>query len=204
MRYNYKIAMVLIFAIMSISTGAAFADDKLKGTYGVAGTQMCLVAPSGIANDSKGNPTIANGNDSVASANNFEGRYTFNGDGTGSISGTFVSILPPAPDSRNLKAVVGAGTFSYSLTYTPVANNSFTTIPTPGTYKVTVNYGPSAGRQFAIDDSFHRVFQLSNDQKYGTVATTTPGLEHLSWSEGSETKTRVRICYVAGSLARLD
>jgi len=31
MRYNYKIAMVLIFAIMSISTGVAFADDKLKG-----------------------------------------------------------------------------------------------------------------------------------------------------------------------------
>ena len=85
MRYNYKIAMVLIFAIMSIATGVAFADDKLKGPYAVTGTQMCLTAPSGFANDSKGNPTIANGNDSVASANNFEGRYTFNGDGTGSI-----------------------------------------------------------------------------------------------------------------------
>ena len=30
MRYNYKIAVVLVFAIMSISTGVAFADDKLK------------------------------------------------------------------------------------------------------------------------------------------------------------------------------
>jgi hypothetical protein len=34
--------MVLIFATMSTLTEAAFADDKLKGTYGVAGTQMCL------------------------------------------------------------------------------------------------------------------------------------------------------------------
>jgi hypothetical protein len=30
MRYDYKIAMVLIFANMLISTGLAFADDKLK------------------------------------------------------------------------------------------------------------------------------------------------------------------------------
>jgi hypothetical protein len=201
MRYNYKIAVVLIFAIMSIATGVAFADDKLKGTYGVAGTSACLVAPSGFANDSKGNPTIANGDDSsVLWAQNFQARLTFNGDGTGTASGTFMSMPPPPP----AKAAVGAGTFSYSFTHTPVVNNSFATIPTPGTNKFTVNYGPSAGLQGAIDDSFHRVFQLSNDQKYGTVATTTPELEHLSWSEGSETKTRVRICYVAGSLARLD
>jgi hypothetical protein len=48
------------------------------------------------------------------------------------------------------------------------------------------------------------VFQLSNDQKYGTVAATTPEVERISWSQGSETKTLARICYVAGSLARLD
>jgi hypothetical protein len=200
MRYNYKIALVLIFAVMSISTGAALADDKLKGTYAVAGTLACLVAPSGFANDNKGSPTIANGPDSSVAISNFQARLTFNGDGTGTASGTFVA-MPPLPTA---KATVAAGTFSYSFTHTPVANNSFTTVPTPGTYKSTTNYGPSAGRQVAIDDSFHRVFQLSNDQKYGTVATTTPELEHLSWSEGSETKTLARVCFVAGSLARLD
>ena len=50
MRYNYKFAVVLVFAIMSISTGVAFADDKLKGTYAVAGISACLNAPSGFAN----------------------------------------------------------------------------------------------------------------------------------------------------------
>jgi hypothetical protein len=178
----------------------AFADDKLKATYAVAGTSMCLVAPSGFANDSKGNPTIANGDDSAWFWGNFEARLTFNGDGTGTASGTWGNMPPPPP----AKATVSAGTFSYSFTHTPVANNTFTTIPTPGTYKVTVNYGPSAGRQVSIDDSFHRVFQLSNDQKFGTVATTKPELEHLSWSEGSETKKLARICYIGGSLARLD
>ena len=154
-----------------------------------------VVAPSGFANDSKGNPTIANGDDSYVIRVNFQGRLTFNGDGTGTASGTFMSMPPPPP----AKAAVGAGTFSYSFTHTPVANNSFTTIPTPGIYKVT-----TAGLQQAIDDAFHRAFQLSNDQKYGTVATTTPELEHISWSEGSETKSLPRVCYVAGSLARLD
>ena len=200
MRYEYKIAMVSIFTTMSISTGLALADDKLKGTYAVAGISACLFAPSGFANDSKGNPAIANGSDSFVGTSNFQARLTFNGDGTGTASGTFV-IMPPPPPA---KATVGAGTFSYSFTHTPVVNNSFATIPTLGTYKITVNYGPSAGLQFWIDDSFHRVFQLSNDQKYGTVATTTPELEHVSWSEGSETKSLPRVCYVAGSLARLD
>jgi len=36
MKYDYKIAMVLIFAIMPIPTRAAFADDNLKGHYAVA------------------------------------------------------------------------------------------------------------------------------------------------------------------------
>jgi hypothetical protein len=116
-----------IFAITSISTGVAFADDKLKGSYGVVGTQMCLTAPSGFANDTKGNPTSPNGNNSFETANNFQGRFIFNGDGTGSVSGTFVSILPPPPDTRTgLKAAISAGTFSYAFTHTPVANNSFT------------------------------------------------------------------------------
>jgi hypothetical protein len=201
MRYNYKIAMVLIFAIMSIATGVAFADDKLKGHYAVAGTQMCLTAPSGFANDSKGNPTIANGNDSVASANNFQSRYTFNGDGTGSISGTFVTIVPPAPDN-NLKAVVSEGTFSYSISYTPVANNSFNVTMAPGTYQGMINSGPRAGQQFTID-SGHRVFQVSNDQTHGTVATTTPDVEHITFSDPSHTSL-ARICFVSGSLVRLD
>ena len=86
----------------------------------------------------------------------------------------------------------------------PVANNSFVTLPTPGTFKGTVDYGPSAGLQFAIEDSYHRVFQLSNDQKSGTVATSKPEVEHLTYTQESKTITLPRICFVAGSMARLD
>jgi hypothetical protein len=206
MRYDHKVAMVLIFANMSISTGVVFADDKLKGAYALAGAQTCLVAPSGFAQDSKGNPTIPNGNNSFSVANNFQARVTFNGDGTGSITGTFVTVLPPQPDSRAaLKASVSAaaGTFSYAFTHTPVANNSFNTTLTPGTYQGVINYGPRAGQQFTIDPPYHRVFQVSNDQKYGTVATTTPDVEHITYSDPSHT-SQARICFNSGSLVRLD
>jgi len=199
MRHDCKIAMVLFFANISISTGVAFADDKLKGTYAVAGTQACLAAPSGFADDSKGNPAIANGNDSSVSVGSFQTRFTFNGDETGTASGTFVVMPPPPP----AKGAVGAGTFSFSFTHTAVANNSFTLAVTPRTYEGSVNYGPAAGLQFTID-TYHRVFHLSNDQKYGTMTITTPEVEHVIWWEGSQTKSLARICYTAGSVARLD
>jgi hypothetical protein len=191
--------MVLFFANISISTGVAFADDKLKGTYAVAGTQACLAAPSGFQADTKGNPAIALGDDSSVSVSSFQTRFTFNGDETGTASGTFVGMPPPPP----AKAAVGAGTFSYSFTHTPVANNSLTLAVTPGTYKGAVNYGLVAGLQFTID-TYHRVFHLSNDQKFGTMSITTPEVEHLMWSEGSQTKSLARICYTVGSVARLD
>ena len=153
-----------------------------------------------LANDIKGNPTIANGSDSSASVQNFQARLNFNGDGRGTASGTWMSMPPPPP----AKAAAGAGTFSYSFTHTPVANNSFITLPTPGTYKGTVDYGPSAGLQFAIEESYHRAFQLSNDQKSGTVATSKPEIERLTYTQESKTVTLSRICFVAGSLTRLD
>jgi hypothetical protein len=123
-----------------------------------------------------------------------------------------VTILPPQPDSRAaLKASVsaGAGTFSYSFTHTPVVNNSFETTITPGTYKGTVNSGPRAGQQFTIDSSPHRVSQVSNDQTRGTVAITTPDVEHIKYSfplpKGAATMTTLaRICFASGSLVRLD
>jgi hypothetical protein len=125
-----------------------------------------------------------------------------------------VTILPPQPDSRAaLKASVsaGGGTFSYSFTYSPIVNKSFETTIAPGTYKGTVNSGPRAGQQFTIDSSPHRVFQVSNDQTRGTVAITTPDVEHITYSDPSHVAkgaaiatTQARICFASGSLVRLD
>jgi hypothetical protein len=201
MRHDYIIPMVLVFANISVSTGAAFADEKLKGTYAVSGIASCLMAPSGFETDSKGNPTIARGDDSSVTTNNLQARLIFNGDGTGTISGTWMNVHPPL----TAKASVGAGTYSYSFTHTPVTNNSTVILPTPGTNKGTAEYGPAAGRQFAIEgNSYHRVLQLSNDQKSGTIGTSKPEVERLTYMRDSETITVSRVCFVAGSVVRLD
>ena len=154
----------------------------------------------GFANDSKGTPTIANGTDSFVLVQNFQGRLNFNGDGTGNVSGTWMS-LPSAPPA---KAAASAGTFSFSFTHTPVTNNSVVTLPTPGTYKGAADYGPSAGLQFAVEDTYHRVYHLSDDQKSGTMASAKPEIERVSYMQESKMITISRICFTSGNLARLD
>jgi hypothetical protein len=47
-----------VIAVASISTGVAAAEDNLKGTYAFTGTQVCLTAPAGFKEDSKGNLAI--------------------------------------------------------------------------------------------------------------------------------------------------
>jgi hypothetical protein len=192
-----------IFAITSISTGVAVADDKVKGTYAFVGMQVCLAAPSGFANDSKGNPTIPNGNNSFETVNNFQGLSTYNGDGTGKLTGTFVAVTPPPPDSRTApKAGMSGGTFSYSFTYTPILNNSFTVTATPGTYQGTFDYGPPAGQQFTID-ILNRALRISTDQKYMTSVNATPYVENITYS-GSPQSPVARSCISSGSQSRID
>ena len=130
---RHGLSLSLIAAAIA-STGVAVADDNLKGSYASAGSAGCLWAPSGFTTDSNGNPTIPNGNTSYETTFNFQSRVVYNGNGTGEISGTYVGFTPPPPDSRAMpKAAMAAGTFSYSITYTPVSNNTFSSHVVPGT-----------------------------------------------------------------------
>ena len=72
----------------------------------------------------------------------------------------------------------------------------------PGTYQGMINYGPRAGQQFTVDAS-NRMYQVSNDQKHITVATATPDVEHITYSDPFQTSL-ARICFVSGSLVPLD
>ena len=59
--------LLLAPTCLLVTTVAAFAAEYPKGTYAASGMRMCLVAPSGFSNDSKGYPTIPNGNNSFLS-----------------------------------------------------------------------------------------------------------------------------------------
>ena len=104
----------------------ALAADYPKGTYSVSGFQMCLTAPSGFSNDGKGNPTIPNDNNSYIGANTLQGFLTFNGEGSGQITGIYASINPPPPNSRSApKPSIGGGKFTYDFTTTPIMDHQF-------------------------------------------------------------------------------
>lgn len=187
-----------IIAITSISAGVAAADDKLKGTYSFVGTQVCLSAPEGFKADSKGNLTIPIGDPSVSVLSS-EGLVTYNGDGTGKGTGTFVTTVPPP---NPFGAAITAGRVSYSFTYTPVSNHESRVTFTPGTYQGTLDAGPSAGQQFAIDVG-SRLLRISSDRKRITTGIATPYVEKITFS-GSPQKPVPRVCSWAGSQSLLD
>jgi len=185
-----------VIAVASISTGVAAAEDNLKGTYAFTGTQVCLTAPAGFKEDSKGNLAIPNG-DSTVQMVSFAGQIIYNGDGTGKVTGRFVTtVAPPAP------AAIGAGTYSYSFTHTPVSNHSVRATMTSGTYQGAIESGPAAGQQFTID-VYSNVYQVSSDGKRLSTAVEKPFLQKITLS-GSPQNPVPRICSLSGSQLLLD
>ena len=75
------------------STAAGTAAGNLKGTYSFVGAQVCLVAPAGFKQDSKGNFTIPIGDTNLSQLTT-EGRVIYHGDVTGEAKQTFVTIVP--------------------------------------------------------------------------------------------------------------
>jgi len=162
---------------------------------------MCPTAPSGFANDSKGNPTIPNGNNSFFSANTLQGVITYNGDGTGLFTGVYTSINPPPPDSRPVpKPSIGGGTFSYEFTSTPIVDHRFSISAKPELANGSIGFGPIAGQQFSLD-VYHRDFIVSDDQKTMAMTVVIPYVETATYSGSSNVHT-TRSCMVTGNLNR--
>jgi hypothetical protein len=179
-------------ALTSISAGAAAADD-LKGTYAFAGIQVCLSAPGGFKEDSKGNLTIPIGETNHAFTT-IEGQVSYNGDGTGKVTQTFVTTVPP-PNPYG--AAISAGSASYAFTYAPEAKHTYRMTHTPGTFQGTLEAGPNAGQQFSIDTG-SRLLRVSGDGKHVTYAITKPYVEKITFS-GSPQNPVTRVCSWIGS-----
>ena len=88
------ILCVAFGATLSAVAPASAAENNLKGTYYLVGTQVCLVSPAGFKQDSKGNYTIPIGETNYSQLTT-EGLVTYRGDGTGEAKQTFVTIVPP-------------------------------------------------------------------------------------------------------------
>lgn len=185
-------------AVTSTAVGAAAAADSLKGTYSLVGAQVCLVAPAGFKQDSKGNFTIPIGDTNLSQLTT-AGQVIYHGDGTGEARQTFVTIVPPP---NPFGAAVSAGTISYSFTYTPEGDHAYRMTLKPGTFQGMLDAGPNAGQQFSIEGD-SRLFRVSDDRKTITVAIDKPYVQKVTFS-GSPQAPVPRVCTSISNQSRLD
>src|SRR5262249_16731391 len=151
----------------------------LKGTYTFSGTQICLAAPEGFKDDGHGNAVVAIGTNAFDASNNFWGTTTYNGDGTGKVTGKFTGIAVPTPAMGPSGA--GGGTFTYQFTHTPISGNEYATSAVAGTYQGTITIGARAGQTFTINKN-ERTLTISTDQKSITSTNATPYVEEITYS----------------------
>jgi hypothetical protein len=87
-----RLSLCLILSVILILGGTAFAaPPQLKGNYAFTGEASCLNSTLGFDTDLKPN---LNG-DVYSNSFSVQGIRTFNGDGTGTVTGTSISTSPP-------------------------------------------------------------------------------------------------------------
>lgn len=187
-----------VIALTSLSSGVGAAEDTLKGTYSFVGSQVCLSSPAGFKRDINGNFTIPIGDTNV-SLTTSEGEIVYNGDGTGKVTQTFVTTVPP-PNPYG--AAISAGTVSYSFTYTHESDRSYRMTLKPDSFQGRLDAGPNAGQQFSIDVG-SRVLRVSDDRRQITFGIAKPYVEKITFS-GSPEFPVPRICSSIGTQALAD
>jgi hypothetical protein len=185
---------------MTWATNAVADSPNLKGSYGFTGTAACLVAPGTCTTPSTpGNTTPCPNagfqpslrpNDGKVFSHSFavEGIRTFNGDGTGTVSGTAVGItVPPTPQPPGFPAfppAAGSSDFSFSFTYTVDGSGGWVATMVPGSYTETFLTGPRTGQTATVDAIPPVTGMISNDGKTLIAAHTTTSVETRTFSNG--------------------
>ena len=189
--------VALFWSTIALASTAAGTAAALKGTYSLVGAQVCLVAPAGFKQDSKGNFTIPIGDSNISQLTT-EGRVVYHGDVTGEAKQTFVTIVPPP---NPFGAAISAGTISYSFTYAPEGDRAYRMAVKPGTFQGMLDAGPNAGQQFSIEGE-SRLFRVSDDGKKITVAVDKPYVQKITFS-GSPAPVP-RVCTSISNQVLLD
>jgi hypothetical protein len=159
-------------AAMAAWAASAVADSpQLKGVYGFTGNDNCIATPNGfISSDLTAIPPAHIEPGAVG------GTLTFNGDGTGTATGSTTGIhFGPTLSWAD------AATFSFSFTYTVNGDGTFTGIAsTPLTGTGTA--GPTTGQPYSITNVPSFEGQISQSASTLTVATLTPTVETVTVS----------------------
>jgi hypothetical protein len=194
-----------VFAALSLLGGSAAlaASPQLKGQYAFTGAAHCINSTTGFTANFQAlcadtnqpisnQPNPANPRSSCpgvfAHTFSVEGVRTFNGDGTGAMTGRALSIDVP-PNTGSLGA--SSESFTASFTYTVSNDGTVATQLVPGSFQGNVLTGPRAGQTFTIDQ-IELDGLVSNNRQAVTIASIDPAVETQQFSNGN---TRFRICH---------
>jgi hypothetical protein len=170
---------------MTFAASAAADPPNLQGAYGFTGSQGCLVSILGFT------PTLQAIDGRVFSDSGLvQGIRVFNGDGTGTVTGSSMTIT--GPPTLGFQPYASSNNFSFSFTYTVNPDGTWTANVVPGTHIGTVLTGARAGQTFLRENDPTVTGQISKDGKTLTSATLTPGVEIVRFSNGD---VRPQICH---------
>jgi hypothetical protein len=212
MRFKSRHAFAISLPALALTVAASAAAEppKLKGSYGFTGAAECLVAPgfagnpngAAIANPTPGvalpnsgfqanlrpNDSVVGPTQSYVYSFGVEGIRKFNGDGTGTIKGTTVSVVgrpTPGPGGYpHFPPSAGSSDFSFSFTYTVASDGTWTATMVPGSYTETHLTGPRAGQTSNVDAIPPVTGMISRDGETLTSAQVTTVVETHTYSNG--------------------
>jgi len=176
------LGVILLWAGVAEAQGL---NQLLLGTYAFTGEATCIVSPTDGFNP---NLTPTNPVGRFMLSFSVQGVRTFNGDGTGTVSGRSVAVT-----HSDVAAVLGGGSssdFQGSFTYNVAPDGTFTTVlSVPLTS--TILTGTRAGQTVTIDQ-IPLSGLISQDHKSLTLASVTPTVEVHTFSNGD---VQQRICH---------
>jgi hypothetical protein len=196
---NRAFTLSISVVAMTLATNALADSPNLKGAYGFTGTAACLVAPGNSGPGTPSNPAGPAGFNALLqpldNLNSFShsfsvvGIRTFNGNGTGTVKGTFVGVTVrptpgPPPAIPAFPASAGGGDFSFSFTYTVDGNGGWTATMVPGSYSETFTSGPRNGQTATLDAIPPVTGMISQDGKTLIAAHAEPIVETKTYSNG--------------------
>jgi len=229
MRFEKRHVVAIAVSALTLTwTAVAAADSpRLKGSYGFTGNATCLVAPgyagnpsgppipnptpgvllpnAGFQADLRPNDVVTGATASFSYSFGVEGIRTFNGDGTGTVKGTVVSLTvrpTPGPGGYpHFPPAAGSADFSFSFTYVVNPDRSWTGTMVPGSYSETFLTGPRTGETANVDAIPPITGLISQDGKTLIGAQTTTTVETHSYSNGD---VEPQICDRSRVFIKLD
>jgi hypothetical protein len=178
-----KHVLTLSAGLVAIMWATNAPAENLKGDYGFTGNGACLIAALGTGFNANQTPS----GDSFGASESAEGIRTFNGDGTGTINGSSMTVTIPAANRS-----ASSDDFKYNFTYTVNSDGSWTSDLVAGSYTGTVTSGPRNGQTFAITNLPTISGLIKNNKSVLTGATLTPTVETITFSNGD---TFQRFCH---------